>query len=40
MNMDCCKCCHNDNQVPKQFSAANNVDPGSVPSELEVSSVK
>ena len=39
-NMDCCKRCHNDNHVPKQFFAANNMDPGSVPPELEVSSIK
>ena len=39
-NMDCSKRCHNDYHVPKQFSAANNMDPGSVPPELEVSSVK
>ena len=38
-NMDCSKR-HNDYHVPKQFSAANNMDPGSVPAELEVSSVK
>lgn len=37
---DCCKRCHNDNHVPKQFSAANNMDPGSVPPELNVSNIK
>ena len=37
-NMDYCKC-HNDSHVPEQFSA-NNMDPGSVSPELEVSCVK
>ena len=32
-----CTRCHNDNHIPKLFSAANNLDPGSVPPELTVS---
>ena len=34
-----CKCCDNDNSIPKLFSAGNNMDPGSVPLELTVSIV-
>ena len=34
-----CRRCHNDSHVPKLFSAANNMDPGSVPPELIVSNV-
>ena len=32
-----CHCCHVDADVPKLFSAENNMDPGAVPSELYVS---
>ena len=32
-----CKHCDNYNNVPKLFSAGNNMDPGSVPLELTVS---
>ena len=31
-----CCCCHLDTDVPKLFSAENNMDPGAVPSELYV----
>ena len=34
---NCCTRCHNDTHVPKLFSAANNMDPGSVPPQLTVS---
>ena len=34
-----CRRCHLDTDVPKLFSAENNMDPGAVPSELYVSSI-
>jgi len=29
-----CYCCQHDTEVPKLYSAANNMNPGSVPPEL------
>lgn len=31
-----CKCCNQDKHIPKLYSAANNMDPGHVPPELQV----
>lgn len=31
-----CKCCNQDKHIPKLYSAANNMDPGLVPPELQV----
>jgi len=34
-----CNCCRTDAQLPKLFTPENNMDPGSVPTELCVSSI-
>ncbi len=31
-----CVCCRQDKHIPKTYSSGNNMDPGPVPSELQV----
>ena len=34
--LSACLCCSRDKRIPKLYSSANNMDPGPIPSELQV----